>query len=254
MGEFLPVRVSTFDSLIEYGGIERGSILLVAGGCGVGKSIFCIQSLYHGALNGEKGIYIAFEEPAEKLRVHMKRNFGWDIEKMEKNGLFAIINADAFELAQSIHSALRTEKGERVFGSPGFEKMERLIRGKDIELPFKPDRVVIDPLTSLTDAFSGYTETYRGYLQYLFTKLRNYNSVNFITTETEQEINAWSKIGAEEFMCDGVIVLYNIRKEQVRQRGMEIKKLRFSNHSRRILPYEITKKGIEIFEKSEIFL
>src|SRR3989338_3092422 len=89
--EILPMRIGKFDQLIGDQGIERGSTILLSGGAGTGKTTFSMQSIYNGALNGEKGIYLSFEEEPEKIIAHMKKNFAMDFEPLQKKGLVAII-------------------------------------------------------------------------------------------------------------------------------------------------------------------
>ena len=104
--EFLPVRVDNFDESLAAGGIERGSTILISGGCGTGKSTFCLQSLYNGLLKGEKAVYILFEESAEKLKRHMKNNYGWDFEKFEQEEKFAMLKINPFKIARSVEASL----------------------------------------------------------------------------------------------------------------------------------------------------
>ena len=52
--------ISIFDSIIQ-GGFIPGSINLVAGGPGTGKTIFCLQFLYNGATKfKENGLFVTF--------------------------------------------------------------------------------------------------------------------------------------------------------------------------------------------------
>ncbi len=240
--DFLPTYVSTFDSLIERKGIERGNTILLAGGCGAGKSTFCMQSLYNGALKGEKGVYLTFEEPAEKLKRHMWLNFGWDIDAMEKKGLMSVITVNPFELARSVEAALMRQRGKL------------LIDIDEMKMPFVPDRVAIDSISAISAAFVTNPEHYRAYLRYLFESLEKYNSVTYGLVETEQDPTIYSKLGIEEFLSDGLVILYHIKKEQHRVRAVEILKLRCSNHLKKMVPYRINEKGVEIFESEEVFV
>ncbi|MDO8624472.1 MAG: ATPase domain-containing protein, partial [Candidatus Diapherotrites archaeon] len=56
--EVLPTRVSEFDKLIERGGLERGSTILISGGAGSGKTTFILESMYNACKAGEKAVYI----------------------------------------------------------------------------------------------------------------------------------------------------------------------------------------------------
>lgn len=231
--QLLPVYVDKFDSLVGDHGLERGSTVLISGGAGTGKTTFIMQSLYNGALRGERGIYISFEEEPEKIVAHMQKNFGWDIEGMEKKGLLAILKFDPVKVARNVEAELSKKTGTL---KTEFRKLE---------LPFKPDRIGVDSLSALSITFED-EENYRRYIRTLFEELEGYNSVNFVLSETEQTPRIYSKSGIEEFLADAVVVFYNLQSQTKRQNMMEILKLRSSKHERGMIPYTITGKGIVI--------
>lgn len=232
--EILPVRVNRFDDLLEDGGIERGMTVLVSGGAGTGKTTFCMQSLYFGALKGEKGVYISFEEEPENIKYHMKKNFGWDFEPLEKKGLLAIIKIDPTKLARQVEE--------------GFAKEAGILRieVKKMELPIKPDRIAVDSLSALAIEFES-EKIYRKYIKELFHELQEYNSLNLVISETEQNPRTYSRTGVEEFLGDGVIVLYNLKVAGIRKNALEILKLRSGKHVKEMVPYALTENGFEIF-------
>jgi len=234
--EFLPVRVDDFDEKLTAHGIERGSTILVSGGCGTGKSTFCMQSLYHGLMNGEKAVYILFEESAEKLKRHMLNNYGWDFEQFEQEEKFAMLKINPFKIARSVEASLLKQR------------RALLVQVEQLELPFVPDKIAVDSLSSLSVAFMGNSENYRYYIKHMFDSLNQYDSVNYIISETEQDPGIYSRTGIEEFLGDGVIVLYNVKVGTSRKRAMEILKMRCSNHSKSLMPYNLTNKGVT-FEK-----
>lgn len=51
--EFVKTGISGFDALLDQG-IPQGTSVLVAGGTGTGKTIFCLQTMNYGATRGEK--------------------------------------------------------------------------------------------------------------------------------------------------------------------------------------------------------
>lgn len=245
--EILPTRVSDFDKLIDRGGLKRGDTILISGGCGTGKTTFGMQSLYNGAMNGEKGVYITLEERPEKMKENLMQNYGWDLEKAEQENSLAIIKIDPLTIARAVEATLTKERGGLYIELDKFELPFQF------NLPFKPDRVVVDSLSALSIAFMENEQGYRQYLRHLFETLEGYNSVNLVLGETEQEPGIYSRSGIEEFLADGVVVFYNVKIHNLRQRAMEILKLRSSKHVRKLTPYTIGPNGIEIFINQEIF-
>jgi KaiC/GvpD/RAD55 family RecA-like ATPase len=238
--EILPTRVSEFDKLIERGGLERGSTILISGGAGSGKTTFILQSMYNACLKGEKAVYITLEEDPDKIKEHMYNNYGWDFEEFEKKKQFAFLKFDALEIARSVEAMILRER----------EKLT--IQFGSFELPFTPDRIAVDSLSALSIAFEK-KENYRKYVRHLFERLEKYDSVNYFITETEQNPSVYSRAGIEEFLADGVIVLYNIKVGNSCRNVVEILKLRASKHEKCIIPYEIGKIGIELHADEKIF-
>jgi circadian clock protein KaiC len=74
------------------GGLPRGRATLVGGGPGTGKTILGLEFLYRGALAGEPGILLTFEEQAEAIRRNAQ-TLGWNLDALERAGSLAIIDA-----------------------------------------------------------------------------------------------------------------------------------------------------------------
>ena len=83
----------------------------------------------------------------------------------------------------------------------------------------------------------------------LFEPLEASKAVSFVLSETEQNPKVYSRTGIEEFLADGVIVLYNLKKDGKRENALEILKLRASRHKKGLIPYSFAKNGIEIIPK-----
>ncbi len=254
MTDFLKTRVSSFDELITRKGIERGNTVLISGGCGVGKTIFTLQSLYNAALEGEKGIYISLGEDEYKLKRHMKNNFGWDIEPLEDKGLLSVQRVDPFALAEDVTALLENQEKKSSIDIGLFEGdggRISLVDSRKVKIPFKPDRIVLDSISALESAFSN-KEYYRMCIQAFVDALNMHNSVNFLVSETEQEPNVYSNTGTEEFIVDGVVVMYNLRKGQLRRKALEILKLRCSDHVKEMVSYMITDDGVKILAGEQV--
>ena len=100
-------------------------------------------------------------------------------------------------------------------------------------------------LSALAIAFNE-EENYRKYIRELFESLERLNCVSYVISETEQDPKIYSRTGVEEFLADGVVVLYSLKKDGKRENAVEILKLRSSSHSKGMSPYKITSKGITI--------
>ncbi len=176
--------------------------VLVAGGAGSGKTILCLQTFNYHASHGEKCFYMSFEESEKRLKEHMNE-FGWDADKLIKSGNLKIKRMSPFEITRSVEGMLEKEKGEL------------LIDIDPVILPegFKPDFIVVDSLTAIASAFTGKEDSYRIYIEQLFRFFENMDANAFLITETKQIPEIFSTTGVEEFLADGVIVIYSIREK-----------------------------------------
>ncbi len=76
---------------------------------------------------------------------------------------------------------------------------------------------------------------------------------SFLIIETEQVPKIFSETGVEEFLADGVIVLYSLKHGNVRENALEILKLRGAAHQKRIVAMQITSDGIVVYPEQEVF-
>jgi KaiC/GvpD/RAD55 family RecA-like ATPase len=241
-GEWSHIGVPGFDDLLEKG-IPKGSSILLAGGPGSGKSIFGLQTLNFAASHGEKCLYMSFEESEDRLRHHMK-DFGWDAKKLEKQGSLVIKRYSPYEITRSVEAMLEKAKGEL------------MIDASPILFPegFTPDRVVVDSLSAIASAFVGREETYRIYIEQLFRLLEQTGATSFLITESNEIPVKLTTSGVEEFLADGVIVVYNIKRGNVRESAIEVLKLRGAQHQKKIVAMQIVSgEGIVIYPDQEVF-
>lgn len=238
---YVTTGIPGFDDLFEKG-IPKGSAVLVAGGAGSGKTIFCLQTLVYHASKGDKCFYMSFEESKERLIDHMK-DFKWDGEKLVKSGKLKIQRFSSFDITRSVEAMLAKEKGEL------------LIDIDPVLLPenFKPDFIVLDSLTAIASAFSGREDSYRVYIEQLFRFFERMGCTSFLITETKQIPEIFSTTGVEEFLADGVIVFYNIKRGDIKENAIEVLKMRGEKHQKKIVAMQITEKGIVVYPEQEVF-
>jgi len=226
----VPTEIPGLDDVME-GGFERCSTNLVAGGAGSGKTIFGVQFLVNGALKfNEPGVYLTFEENKKKLQKHMLK-FGWDLEKLEQQKKLATIEYMPEHVEKLI------EEGGGVI-----ENTVSRLNAK---------RIVIDSLTAFTLLFRTDLEKKKACLAF-FKMLQKWGCTTLLIAEYEPDYEK-HRSTLMEFEVDGVILLYNLRKGDYRERSLEILKLRGTHHSSSIFLMKITDQGMVIFPEDAVF-
>jgi circadian clock protein KaiC len=226
-----------FDKLLRKG-IPKSFSVLVEGGPGSGKTVFCLQTLKYACEQNQKCLYMSFEEPSDRLISHMKM-FGWDPEIYIKKGILQIKNFNALDISRSVEALLSEAK------------KELLIDVQPILIPedFEPDLIVIDSLSSISSAFSGEGNRFRIYMEQLFKYLERNKITSFLIRETPlpSHLGLVMQSKTDEvvsFLSDGIIAIYNtIATSGKRGRAIEVVKMRGVDIDRRIVPGEITSKG-----------
>lgn len=238
--KFIKTRIPGFDSLCG-DGIPVGSSVLVEGGPGNGKTIFCLNLVKTMCERGKKVLFMSFEEPEDRLMDHLWL-FGAKPDEYVKKGLLYVKRFNALDIARSVEALLSEAK------------KELLIEVQPVLIPpeFKPDIVLIDSLSSISSAFSGESSRFRIYMEQLFRYLEGHNITSFLVREVANPTHLASGYveqgEAVSFLSDGIIVLYNVfYKTGHRKRAMEIIKMRGVDIDRRIVEFEIKKgRGIVV--------
>lgn len=236
---FLP-KIEGLDGLFSRG-IPNGSAIIMEGGPGSGKTLFCLQSCVKACEQGKKVLFMSFEEPEKNLRRHLQM-FNFDSEQYEKKGLLRIKRFNALDIARSVEALLSEAK------------KELLIDVQPILIPqdFEPDLIFMDSITSISSAFSGESNRFRIYMEQLFRYLESHNITSFLIMETPHPTHLGNVVPgldqAVSFLSDGIIVIYNVVYEGgKRGRAIEVLKMRGEDINRKIVEMEIVnKKGIVV--------
>jgi len=242
LSDKIPSGIPELDSLIQ-GGFPRGSNILVYGGPGSGKTTFCVQYLYRGAVDyGEPGVLVTLNEAPEEIQKNMA-GFNWDLEDLEKKRLLSILDVRAVTVTQSGYISLVQDmfKGDTI----PFTQLAKQIADKVREL--KARRVVIDSITALTFQSNQPEVIIRYGVLGLFQLLSKLNCTSLIVSETRygQKLQEQFIAPLELFLASGIINLYcDIELETVR--AIQVQKMRGVEHDSLIHPFKITKNGIEI--------
>jgi circadian clock protein KaiC len=248
--EYVKTGIPGFDDLFEQG-IPKSSSILVAGGTGSGKTNLCLQILAHHASQGKKCYFMGFEESEERLKQHM-RDFGWNPETLMNSGNFKIkrfLTSEIYYYDKKSGRDIQAMMTKEV--DPLLMELEPLSITDSVG--FKPDFIVLDSLTAISSTFQGKEQSYRFYVERLFRFFEKIGATTFLITETQQIPEVFSPTGVEEFLADGVIVIYNIRRQNTRENAIEVLKMRGAKHQKRIVAMNITEKGIVVSPNKEIY-
>lgn len=218
------------DDVME-GGFRKYSVNLIGGGAGSGKSIFCMQFLVEGIDKyNENGVYISFEQDQKRILEDFKR-FNWNLEKKIEEKKLVILH-------------YTPEQVEKVLEAGG-GTVRDVIESSDAK------RLVIDSLTAFTLLHENELTKRKVSLQ-LFDAVHKWGCTALMISEQEPDPEK-HKSNVMEFEADGVILLYNVRKGDIRERSLEIFKMRAVRHAAKIFPMKIDDKGIIIFPEETVF-
>ncbi len=204
----IPSGIPGLDALIG-GGFVKGSVVLVTGGAGAGKTTLCVQSLYTAAQASERVLFLSLDGKAKNLLQH----FGPMFEKLKD------IAGKMFILAET-HA----------------DSLDNII--KDVEYlsqSYPVQRIAIDP-TTLLKIYS--PEDVRIALNKICSALQKSKCTSLLTSE--------SPLPEKEMLADCIIDLEMSRVRGYIARRLQVRKMRGSEHSQFSHPFEITQFGIKV--------
>lgn len=212
------------------GGLPRRRVMLVVGSSGSGKTVLSMQFLVHGAAEAEEpGILVSFEETREELSANAA-GFGWGLDALIDDGSMAIIpiNLDATEASDT---------GE--FDLSGlFFRIENAVQRVGAK------RIVIDGVNNLAAAFRRETVV-RGELMRLFRWLKGQGLTVVVTGE--RGIGQYTRLGFEEYLADGLLMLDNRTDGRAAKRVVRVVKCRGVAHSTDEYPFLMNDRGFVLY-------
>jgi circadian clock protein KaiC len=229
-------HISGFDEIL-YGGLPLGRTTLIEGGPGTGKSIVGLEFLYRGALAGEPGIFVAFEERAESLRRNAL-TLGWDLQALEKKGKLVIIEA-------------RLNPEAVVSGDFNLKGLLAIIEGQAKAIGAR--RIVLDALDVLLRLFDNPARE-RNEMYSLHEWLLDHRITSILTVKATERNNIYNRYEFLEYMADCVIRLIQRPEDWVSTRELQVIKYRGSDFGRNPYPFVIQPGGISVIPITEFSL
>ncbi|MEM2174291.1 MAG: ATPase domain-containing protein [Candidatus Aenigmatarchaeota archaeon] len=227
--EKVKTGIEGLDEMLK-GGVPDHHHVLVCGGPGTGKTLLCMEFLYRGAKAGEKGVFISLEELPEVIIQNVEATFpGWkDFKNLVKENKIIIVKPAKYD----------------------FTNFSDILQSYVIH--HKAKRVVIDSATILKLSFEKEIEFRKKIVEFL-SFVRNLNCITFLTAELSLPSRERMKYTIEQFVADGVIILYNFEKEEKRVRALEVLKMRGTEHIQDLVPMKITKDGIKVYVGEKVY-
>jgi circadian clock protein KaiC len=223
--------IEGFDE-ITGGGLPRGRTTLLEAGPGSGKTIMALEILVNGArMDNEPGIFVAFEESAERITMNAAK-FGWDLDELQKKKLFFLDAQPTPDLFQS--------------GSFDLGGMLAVVAEKAREI--KARRIVFDSidivLALLNDPLAERREMYR-----LHEWLLRNDFTAIITSKVDGilgQVSGLPNLTFLQFMVDCAVTLKHELVRGVSQRNLHVVKYRGSSFAANEAPFLIGEKGMEV--------
>jgi circadian clock protein KaiC len=213
--------VPNLDTIVS-GGLPRGSLTVLSGPPGSGKTILTQQIAFHNASPKSRVLFFStLSEPTAKTLRHLEQFSFFDPKKLEDAVRFVDLGV-----------MLRTK---------GLEAVSALIMEHVKKV--KPTLVVIDSF-KVFDDMAGSREELRKFGYEIAVNLMAWEITALLLGEygaAEYESNPFFSI------VDGIIVLSQRESFGEAQRFCKIIKMRGTNHSRDEHPFVLTSSGFEMF-------
>jgi circadian clock protein KaiC len=222
-----PTGIVEFDDIIG-GGFPKGSIILLAGSSGSGKTIFSFKWLFEGVKNNENGIYITLTEPLFKSLKNLESMSFYDRNAIEQEKVKII----------DIEDICEKEKFDQ-------EKIIDFIEENVKQTNAK--RLCIDSVTAIAYNLDDKAKI-RKFIFELGKILSTLGCTTILTSEVGDE-KKFSVYEVEEFISDVILRLDQIKERDELQRRMQIIKMRGRSYKADDIDFKISECGIIVFPR-----
>ncbi len=240
--------IEGLDDMLE-GGLITGRPYVVSGTTGTGKTTLAMHFLREGAMNGERVLYVATDEPPNEVRYNYSR-FGWDLAGIgvldgtpdilsyDKTPVRDVSSERTVVTLDLIGDAIR-KTSEKSPTNLTINTIQELIKQEFKKRKYT--RVVVDSLTSLKFFYIRTSDEFAT-LQSFFRMLSDLGATTVLTVDIPEV----HKPGLESQLARGEIRLHKWFDGRGMMRGVTIEKYRGSSHDSRMRHLKITSTGIVV--------
>jgi circadian clock protein KaiC len=215
--------IESLDIMLGGDGFFKGSSILVSGTAGTGKTSIAASFAAATCLEGKKCIYFAFEESPLQIRRNML-SIGLDLNRHVDSGLL------------EFHSSRPTLYGLEMHLVAIHKKIKK----------FKPDVVILDPITNLITV--GSVSEVKSMLIRLVDYLQNEQiTVMFTALALNNTLNEQTDEGISS-LVDSWLLIRDIESNGERNRGLYVMKARGKSHSNQVREFIITDDGLDLVD------
>lgn len=215
--------IPSLDAMLSKGGFYKGSSILVSGTAGTGKTSVAASFANSTCERNERCLFFAFEESPQQIIRNM-RSIGMDLQHHMDKGLlkFYASRPTLYGLEMhlvAIHKAIRK---------------------------FKPNVVVLDPITNLITV--GSVSEVKSMLVRLIDFFQTEQiTVMFTALSLNNIVNEQTDEGVSS-LVDAWILIRDIELNGERNRGLYIMKSRGMEHSNQVREFVINEQGLDLVD------
>ena len=225
--------IEGLDRLIQ-GGFSPGSVNVVAGPAGSGKTLFALHFAYGGASEHEEpAAYLALEEGRDSVE-RVMTGFGMDFERLEEAGKFLLVDLGAIRAGSS-------RDGLAV----GLEELEDFLRSLIASTHAK--RVVVDSVSAVSLRYKSLPELREE--MFAFTRFLRESKVTSLLVTESPDGGKLTRFGIEQFLSDSFVHLALDEIKGELRRTLTVRKMRFTRHDTGRHPVHITGDGMVVAEE-----
>lgn len=221
--EGVPSGVPELDALLN-GGFERGTVNIVSGPTGVGKTTLGTQFMKEAAGRGDRSVIFLFEE-SERTFLQRSTAVNLPVERMIERGTLQVREVEALDLSPQEFAAMVRHEVE--------------VEGTDI--------VMIDGISGYRLTLRADEESMVQRLHALGRYLKNMGVTTLLIDETADVVGDFHATQENvSYLADSIVFLRHLELQGELRRAIGVLKKRTSDYERTLREFSITGHGVSV--------